>query len=170
MRVFDYSFEESSDGSSEDSAFGPSPRRRFTCAVAEIHASCPRIVISPATLASRLGPVVGAAQIRLESEAFNRRFRVECDDARFATTLVDQRMMAWLLASPVPVAFELREDRLLAATRRLSPASIPPLVEAVRGFHDRIPRVVASLYPPRPMGGGTPEGRGARKPPPAGRG
>ncbi len=110
MRVFDYSFEQPSDGSS---AALPTPRRRLTCAVAGIDASCPRMVIGPATLSSRLGEVVGAMKIRLESEAFNGRFRVECEDARFAMTLVDQRLMAWLLESSAPVAFELREDRML---------------------------------------------------------
>jgi hypothetical protein len=171
MRAFDYSFEQPSDGSSAPVA----PRRRLTCAVAEIDASCPRIVIGPTTLSSRLGEVVGATEIRLESEAFNERFRVECSDRRFATALMDQRMMAWLLASPAGVAYELREDRMLCVSERLSPASIPMLLEAVRGFHDRIPRVVASLYPPRPMGprprgawatGGSPRRRASREPRP----
>lgn len=164
MRVFDYSFEQPSDQSSTLA----SPRRRLTCAVAEIDASCPRIVIGPATLASRLGEVVGVMEMRLESEAFNRRYRVETDDTRFASTLVDQRMMAWLLESPANVAFELREDRMLCVSERLSPASIPMLLEAARGFHERIPRVVASMYPPRPMGPGAPRGLGAgRTPPPS---
>lgn len=166
MRVFDYSFEHPSDGSS---AALPTPRRRFTCAVAGIDASCPRMVIGPTTLSSRLGEVVGATEIRLESEAFNGRFRVECEDARFATTLVDQRMMAWLLESSAPVAFELREDRMLCLSERLSPASIPMLLQAARGFHDRIPRVVASLYPRRPMGAEAPRslGAGGIPPPPS---
>jgi hypothetical protein len=164
MRAFDYSFEQPSDGSSALAA----PRRRLTCAVAEIDASCPRIVIGPATLSSRLGEIVGATEIRLEAEAFNERFRVECEDRKFATTLMDQRMMVWLLASPAGVAFELREDRMLCVSERLSPASIPMLLEAVRGFHDRIPRVVASLYPPRSMGPEAPRGlRAGGIPPPS---
>jgi hypothetical protein len=164
MRAFDYSFEQPSDGSSAPAA----PRRRLTCAVAEIEASCPRIVIGPATFSSRLGEFVGATEIRLESEAFNERFRVECEDRRFATTFMDQRMMAWLLASPAGLAFELREDRMLCVSQRLSPASIPMLLEAVRGFHDRIPGVVASLYPPRSMDPEAPGGLSAgRNPPPS---
>jgi hypothetical protein len=162
MRAFDYSFEQAFDASSAPAA----PRRRLTCAIAEIDASCPRIVIGPTTLSSRLGEVVGATEIRLESEAFNERFRVECEDRRFATTLMDQRMMAWLLASPAGVAFELREDRMLCVSERLSPASIPMLLEAVRGVHDRIPRVVASLYPPRSLGRDGPRGLGAGGIPP----
>jgi hypothetical protein len=151
MRIFDYAFEPS-DRSWGRSAGIASPRRRFTCAVAEVGASCPRTVVGPATLTSRLGEAVGSIEIRFESEAFNRRFLVECEDPRFATTLMDQRMMAWLLECSSAIAFELREDRLLCVSRRLSPASIPMLLEAVHGFRQRIPRVVASLYPPRPMG------------------
>lgn len=172
MRVFDYGFDQPSDrslGRSLYQSLGPSsglasPRRWFTCAVSEIEASCPRIVIGPTTLSSRLGEVVGAVEIRLESDAFNRRFRVQCEDPRFATTLVDQRMMAWLLESSATVAFELREDRLLCVSQRLSPASIPMLIKAIRGFHERIPGVVASLYPPRPMGPEAPRGAGETPP------
>jgi hypothetical protein len=155
--------------SSGPSSVLASPRRRFTCAVSEIEASCPRTVIGPATLSSMLGEVVGAIEIRLESDAFNRRFRVQCEDPRFATTLLDQRMMAWLLESPATLAFELREDRLFCVSRRLSPASIPLMIEAIRGFHERIPRVVASLYPPRPMGPEAPRRLGAGETPPTSR-
>jgi hypothetical protein len=76
-------------------------------------------------------------------------------------------MMAWLLESPATLAFELREDRLLCVSQRLSPASIPMLIEAIRGFHERIPGVVASLYPARPMGLEAPRGLGEAETPPA---
>ena len=84
-------------------------------------------------------------------------------------TLVDQRMMAWLLESSALIAFELREDRMLCVSEWLSPTSIPMLLQAARGFHDRIPRVVASTYPRRPMGAEAPRSLGAGGIPPPSR-
>jgi hypothetical protein len=39
-------------------------------------------------------------EIRLELEEFDRRFRVDCGDRRFAFAFLDQRMMEALLALP----------------------------------------------------------------------
>lgn len=41
---------------------------------------------------------LGLAGVQFESEAFNDRFRVSCDDARYASALVHTRMMELMLA------------------------------------------------------------------------
>jgi hypothetical protein len=59
--------------------------------------------------------------------------------------------MAWLLDHGDRFTFEVHEDRILCVTAPAGASGLRSLVEAVAGFHDHVPRVVRSLYPPRPM-------------------
>ena len=147
VRAFEYSRAEAAD----DGSARLGVRERFSCCVAPLDASCPLAVIGPASLVARLPEVDALSSVHLESERFGRRFRLACDDARFATTLVDQRMMAWLLTLPERFVFEVREDRILCVADRRGPAQLRLMLDATAGFHRHVPRVVRSLYPPRPL-------------------
>ena len=92
----------------------------------------------------------GGEEVRLELEAFDRRFRVETDDARFAIAFLDQRLMEAFLGLPDDVTAEVNEDVLLLSAPLLPAEHVLVLFDAAVAIRRRIPRVVASLFPPRP--------------------
>lgn len=146
-RAFDLIVEEY--GTSQDA-----PRRRhLTCATAALPFGCPKLEITPRDAISSVGDAVGAADVELELEAFNRRFRVRAHDRRFAVAFCDQRMMSALMALPPHVAVAVNEDRLLLRASELSPPATLLLFEAARAVARAVPPVVADLYPPRPAVG-----------------
>ena len=147
LRAFEYSRARAADGD----AGGLGVRERYTCCVAPLDASCPLAVVGPIPLVARLPDAEALQSVTLESEGFHRRFRVACDDPRFATALLDQRMMAWLLAASAAFAFEVREDRILCVGAPGGPGQLRSLLDAAAEFRRRVPPVVRSLYPPRPL-------------------
>jgi hypothetical protein len=147
IRAFDYWYEEPEK---EEVA---APRRRFTCAVVPLAASVPRLRIAPRELADDLRSVLGLQEVRLELEDFNRRFLVGSEDERFAFAFLEQRMMEALLGLPEGVTAETNEDTLLLFGRPLPAEQVLLLFDAAVRIHRRVPRVLPSLYPPRPSKG-----------------
>lgn len=142
VRAFDHWYvEEGSEGGS-----GLGRARRMTCAVAALPFTCPRLEVVPRSL-----PVAtdDGQDVRLELEAFNRRFRVVADDRRFAVAFLDARMMDALMQLPQGISCAVNEDRLLLWAEDVSAGETLLLLEVVRTLRERVPRVVASLYPPR---------------------
>jgi len=143
VREFDYwYYEESTD---------PQGRRsktyyRFSCAVAEVEADLSPLSVARENVLTRLADSIGLDDIAFELEEFNRAFNVRSSDAKFANDLIDQRMMRWLLATDRAYAFETCGRWLLAYAKRRRPSELPPLLGALRGFRDTIPRVVHDLY------------------------
>jgi len=147
IRAFDYWYEEPADERAV------APRRRFTCAVVPLAFSAPRLRISPRDLADDVKAVLGLREVRLELEEFNERFVVESEDERFAIAFLEQRMMEGLLALPDGVTAELNEQVLLLSAPRLPAEQVLLLYDAAVAIHRRLPRVLPSLFPPRPAEG-----------------
>ncbi len=119
---------------------------RFSCAMVRIPDGWPSLSVL------RHGPfdvvrnAIGLHDVVFELEAFNRAFEVRATDRRFASGVIDQRMMRWLL-EPGPVqGFQLHRGWLLAWIPRLQPWELERTLATVEGFHERIPRAVWSLY------------------------
>lgn len=70
---------------------------RFNCAVLEVGAAFPGLVVSREGFLTRLADHMGFRDIEFESEEFNRRFQVQAGERRFAYELIDARMIRWLL-------------------------------------------------------------------------
>jgi hypothetical protein len=121
--------------------------RRFNCAQIEIPGAFPVLEIAPEGFFTRLADAVGLDDIQFESEEFNRRFNVKSGDRKFASDMIDPRMMRWLLALPVKVSFEVVGSRVLVYGRRVKAARLIPIIGTATAFPERIPRVVWSLYP-----------------------
>ena len=83
-------------------------------------------------------------RLRFESDEFNRMYRVDCADERFAYKLVDARMILWLqdIGQSFPFDFQVNGNRALVWCNRLKPMGLTPLFRAAKGFVDHIPRVV----------------------------
>lgn len=110
----------------------------------------PRLEIGPEGFWSSLGRIVGIRDVEVESPEFNERYRVSCDDERFAITLLDHRMIAWLL-SPASGAgllrFELLGPWMLCWGDRIDYVHAIPLLEWAQRSREVLPSVLTSLYP-----------------------
>jgi hypothetical protein len=147
IRAFDFWYEEPSDERQV------TPRRRLTCAVVPLVFSAPRLRIAPRDLADDMKAAVGLREVRLELEEFNSRFVVDAEDERFAIAFLEQRMMEGLLALPDGVTAEVNEHVLLLSAPRLRAEQVLVLYDAAVAIHERIPRSLSSLFPPRPAEG-----------------
>ncbi len=145
LRLFDFAYwEDSSDG------HGRRSRRyyRFTCAILQIPAACPGLCITHEDFLTRLGSHVGFHDVELEYDDFNRRFRVKCNEQKFAFTLLDGEMMQWLLDADGFEALEVVGPWVLLAAKQLEPARWPDLGTWLDRFHAQVPPLVYSTYPP----------------------
>jgi hypothetical protein len=143
---FDYWYSEGED-------VGPvalAARRRFSCAVVGIPASCPPLIVQPRDQAEELDRLLGGDVLTLELEEFNRRFRIRCEDRMFAVAFLEQRMMSALLAIPVEAALAVAEDRMLLVSKELPPDGVDRLLRSVVHLTSAVPRSLASRYPLRP--------------------
>jgi hypothetical protein len=124
----------------------------FSCALTEVPIDAAALTISRENVLTRIGDHLGFEDIQFESEAFNRAYRVKCTDQKFATDLVDARMMQWLLPQE-GWGFELTGPYLLAYCKRRKPTELIPLLGTLRAFRDHIPRVVYDLHGSKPQEG-----------------
>jgi len=143
IRVFDLWVQPASDET----------RRTMTCGVVPLPFAVPPIaVLARGHADPSEEPVVGDV-VHLELDAFEQRFEVRAVDPRAAVALLDQRMMAALLRVPMRVAIHVRENVMLLVAPLLEPGELLVLLSCASELADRVPPVVASLYPPRPSRG-----------------
>jgi hypothetical protein len=161
VRVFDYSYY---DERRDREGNVRQDWSHFSCAMARHNGFWPTVHISKERLLDRVARVLGMPDIRLESEEFNRLFRVQCTDARFATALLDPQMMEYLLTTEGRLTFETQGRWLLCIAPRLKdPTEMVGLLGVADEFLRRIPSVVWHLYPEGAdtTGGVVPEGGAA---------
>ena len=142
IKAFEYwYYEDSSDAEGHTSR----DYSHFSCTVVPTAVSCPHTAIAPEGVLSRLGRALGFHDIEFESEEFNKAMKVNSADPKFATYLVDARMMQWLLDNK-GWHFELCDRWLLAYRSRTKPKLIWGVIEAAREFHQHIPNVIEETY------------------------
>jgi hypothetical protein len=145
MRMFDYWYYDESGGRGNRNR----TYHRFTCALATISAACPRLRLGHEDFLTRLGDHLGLGDVELEYDDFNRRFRVKCDDQKFAFSLLDGEMMQWLLGADRFDSVEVDGPWVLLIGPKLDPARWLDLGSWLDQFYRQIPPVVYSTYPPR---------------------
>lgn len=120
----------------------------YNCAVVPVPISSPNLTIEPKYPMTRFADQLSYAGIRYESYEFNRAWAVRCQDPKFASDLIDPRMMHWLLEQTAsPWTFELVEGAIICALRRVPPARLGEFLRVASGFVSRVPNVVNVLYP-----------------------
>jgi hypothetical protein len=145
LRLFDFVYwEDSSDGKGRRSR----SYYRFTCAILQIPAACPGLTVTHEDFLTRIGSHIGFHDVELEYDDFNRRFRVKCNEQKFAFTLLDGEMMQWLLDTDGFEALEVVGPWVLLAVNQLEPARWLDLGTWLDQFHDHVPPLVYSTYPP----------------------
>lgn len=144
IRAFDYAYVRTGD----DEPY------RLSCAMAAIVDGWPSLVLRPETLITTIADHIALPDIAFESDEFNRAFEVRCSDRRFASALVDARMMGWVLDLRPRPGFEIEGPWLLAYRPQVWPWEIESVLGLLDAFLARIPRAVRSMYPavvpPRP--------------------
>lgn len=118
---------------------------RFTCALMPTALRAPRTTLARETVLTRLADAVGMHDIDFESEEFNRAYQIKSDDRKFASYLVDARMMEWLLTIK-GIQFEAVGDAVLVATGKLSPTRIEMPLEVARAFCEQIPNAARQVF------------------------
>lgn len=129
--------------------------RRFSCAMTQVPAACPGLVVTGENLFTRMADSLGFRDIELETEEFNRAWQVKCPDRKFATDFIDQRMMQWLMYAGTSWSFEVAGPIVLVYAKKLPTSEIPNLLRCLKAFCEKIPRVVWDLYP---LAGSAPTG------------
>lgn len=163
VRVFDYSYYVESQNHrtmmSVEPIEEPSRRyRHFTCALTEVPAVWPHLVISPEEGVTKWLGSLDTADIEFESGEFNRTFRVTCEDVRFAQTFIDAQMIEFLLSTNAEFQVEVRGRWVLVTAAPTAPRQFPGLMNLSTAFRATIPPLVWDLYPQGPrisLDGGT---------------
>ncbi len=145
MRIFDYKYYVQGDKNGQ--------WYKFTCGLATFSAACPRLQLAHHRFFDSMGSLFGGREIEFESDDFNKRFRVKCDDQRFAFSLIDGQMMEWLEGAPTFKDVEIVGPWVLYTGPRLAPDGWLNVGAWLEQFHAHVPNVVYSLYPGAEPGG-----------------
>ena len=115
--------------------------------LAPLSANCPPLWIGTG---SSLQSTEKVPRVRFESIQFNEQVRVLCAEPYFATALVDEKMMAWMLdQAPRWTTFEVNGPHVLArldADDDLG-GDMGKVMIGLSRFVEHVPPVVRSLYP-----------------------
>ncbi len=117
---------------------------RFTVVALALPAAVPWLELTGENVLTRLGSALGLADVELESEDFNRRYRVTADDRRFAYDVLQPRTMEQLLASPTVNLRLCGADALLWDSGFADPEELPGLLAVLAQVVDGIPSYVWS--------------------------
>lgn len=137
--AFDYTYQtHSSDGRGNRTT----TTHRYVVATLQLPAYLPRLQVTPENVFTRIGNALGLDDIELESEDFNRRFRVHSADPKFASDVLSPRTMQALLARPALSWRFDGADIVAWDDGRLSPTHALALTSTLNLVVDGIPSFV----------------------------
>jgi Protein of unknown function (DUF3137) len=115
---------------------------RFSVCSVAMPMALPEMIVTREGLFGRLATALGRQDIELESEAFNRRYRVRSGDPKFATDVLNPRTMQALLDADA-VAWRIDgRDILSWHSGHYAPEEIEPRLAALAVVVDGIPNFV----------------------------
>ena len=141
MVAFDYSYQ---THSTDSQGHRSTTTHRYACCALSLPAWVPKLEMVPEGLLGRVGTALGMQDIELESEDFNRRYRVRCDNPKFAYDVLPPRTMEALLTRD---ALHLRlagTDAVCWEDGRHSPAELLARLDALTVVLEGIPSFVWS--------------------------
>jgi hypothetical protein len=144
IRAFDFSYYTERR---DDAGDVHRSHKHFSCVMAQVDGAWPEVSITREGILEKALDLVGFGDIQLESDEFNRLFALRSPDRRFAVTLVDARMIDFLLSTHGQLAFFLKGRWTLIVSDPLSPELVPALLAIGEAFVEHIPRVVYELWP-----------------------
>ncbi len=93
IAAFDYSYQ---THSTDSQGHRTTSTHRFPVCATAMPTLLPRLQVTRENDLTRLGGALGFTDIEMESEDFNRAFRVTCPDRKFASDVLHPRMMEML--------------------------------------------------------------------------
>lgn len=132
--AFEYSFKEGSGKNTSHYAY-------TVCMFRLMEMVFPRVELRPENLFDRLGTAVGIRDIEMESEEFNRRYRISCEDRKFAFKLLDPRMMEYLMRIP-PRHWQLRSNYMVVVSKTREAMETERILVDMNGFLEAVPELV----------------------------
>ena len=145
MVAFDYSYETSSTDSKGNRT---TTTHRFAICALQLKAALPQLDLTPESALTRLAGHLGFADVELESEDFNRYYRVSARDPKFAYDVLNPRTMEALLARP---ALHMRlsgVDAVCWESGRLEPAELVARLSTLQLVIAGIPSFVWTDHTP----------------------
>lgn len=137
--AFDYQYEESTTDSNGNRETTTS---RYSIYAVGLPCPLPKVSMTPEGMFSKLGHAVGIHDIQLESEQFNKAFRVSSEDKKLAYDMLPARSMELLLTQP---KVHLRTDGtwlLCVDSGVLQPTKIAQRLDLMGGLVDNVPAFV----------------------------
>lgn len=137
---FTYQYEVRS-GSGEDSPSTTYPHH-VTCVF--LGQTTPVLEMSPENFSAKISKALGGQDIQFESEAFNKRWRVEAQNLKFAHAIINPQMMEHLMHPQFGgLSFAFAGDCVLVFNNRpLDVVAVDPMLAICHDFIDRIPSYV----------------------------
>jgi len=137
--AFDYTYEtHSSNGKGGQTT----TTHHYVVTSLQLPTYLPQLQVTPENMMTRLGNAVGLEDIELESEDFNRRFRVHASDRKFACDVLTPRTMQMLLSRPATSWRIDGSDIFTWRDGRLSPAMCLATTRQLQDIVDGIPSFV----------------------------
>lgn len=99
----------------------------------------PRLSISPENFLTRIGNSIGFADIQFESEEFNRKFRVTCNDRKAAFDVIHPLMIEFLMQCPMWGWQFGYGEGLIVNSSIFSPTEYYRAMEDMANFVERLP-------------------------------
>lgn len=140
LYAFDYSFVTESTTTDSD---GHTRTTRTThhrgVILFRVQLYLPGLAIGRESFFSAIGRVFGVRDIEFESDEFNKRFRVMCENRQAAFDILHPQMMEYMMSLP-DLDIQAGGPFVMVHSSRLYSASeISGVVVAINGFLDRIP-------------------------------
>jgi hypothetical protein len=145
MVAFDYSYETSSTDSKGNRH---TTTHYYAVCGLTMPAPLPGLELTPESALSRLAGHLGFPDLELESEDFNRRYRVRAGDPKFAYDVLNPRTMQALLARPALSMRLLDVDALCWEDGRLRPTELLARLSTLHLLVAGIPSFVWSDHAP----------------------
>ena len=137
--AFDYSYQtHSSDGRGGRTT----QTHRYVVTAVTLPAYLPTLQVTPENVLTKVGHAFGLDDIDLESEDFNRRFRVHASDRKFASDVLTPQTMQALLARPALSWRIAGTDILTWSEDRLTPLLVMQGTSTLDLVIDGIPSFV----------------------------
>jgi hypothetical protein len=137
--AFDYTYETHSTDSKGNRT---TTTHRYVVCSLQLPTVLPMLQVTPESLFSRIGNLLGLDDIELESEDFNRRFRVHANDRKFASDVLSPRTMQALLDRP-DLSWRIQGVDILSwQDGRLLPAAAVTMTTAMQTVVSGIPSFV----------------------------
>lgn len=155
LTAFDYSFDTHSTDSKGNRT---TTTHQYRIVALGLPAWLPVLTVSPHNVLTRIGEVFGLPDIDLESETFNRRFRVQAKDRKFATDVLTPRTMELLLAHPACSWRINGTDIVSWHTGRLTPVAVLESASLLGGVIDLVPSFIWSDHSARTADTTDPQG------------